>query len=413
MKTLSKPIQRTRRGYALIIVMCSLLVMLLVFASMMYWISSNSQVTARNNQFYMSEAAAEAAIEEVLSQMNYDYVAQCLSNSETYYSTQFLPSLTNEQANWPIKYAFSGTNGGSNQISVHLGVWTTNTVPLGSQYTNLYGLEQDCSISVVATPISNSLSVNFSVPATVCEAIQFAAIPVFQFAIFYNMDLEIAAAQNLVITGPVWSNGGLWSGSTTVTFQNAVSAVGVVSNLAGNPFCSNYTGSGKSTYSMAGQPTSGNDRITMPIGTNNDPTAIEALIDLPPANYALNTSAAFTTNGQIYFANGADLYLTNFSNGTNWGSLMIKGTNMILYYQDVANANVAPLYQYLIPLQYDSYQITNLSGGIPPQFGTNYVSYNMYTNTKNYKIISAGYSFVECSLLRLARRLGGHPGKNG
>jgi hypothetical protein len=47
-------------------------------------------------------------------------------------------------------------------------------------------------------------------------------IPVFQFAIFYNMDLEIAAAQSLNITGPVFSNGGLWSGSTTITFANTV-----------------------------------------------------------------------------------------------------------------------------------------------------------------------------------------------
>ena len=68
----------------MIIIMCFLVVCLLVFASMMYWISSNSSVTARNNQFNMSGAAAEAATEKVLSQMNYDYVAQSLSNSATY-----------------------------------------------------------------------------------------------------------------------------------------------------------------------------------------------------------------------------------------------------------------------------------------------------------------------------------------
>ena len=71
---------------------------------------------------------------------------------------------------------------------------------------------------------------------------------------------------------------------------------------------------------MAGQPTSGNDRITMPIGTNNDPATVEAIINLPPAAYAMGTAAAFTTNGQLYLANEADLYLTNFPNGTNWGS---------------------------------------------------------------------------------------------
>jgi len=146
------------------------------------------------------------------------------------------------------------------------------------------------------------------------------------------MNLEIAAAATLNIAGPVWSNGGLWSGSSTVTFANTVSAVGIATNTANDPFCIGYTGSGKSTYLLAGQPTSGNDHITMPIGTNNNPAAVEAIINLPPPAYAMNSAAAFTTNGQIYLANAADLYLTNFPNGTNWGTLRPNCTNT-LYFQ--------------------------------------------------------------------------------
>ena len=111
--------------------------------------------------------------------------------------------------------SYSGTNGVTNQITVSMGSWTTNTVPLNSQYAGLYGLVQPVTITATATPIGQ----RFNVPATVSESIQFASIPLFQFAIFYNMNLEIAAAQTLNIVGPVWSNGGLWSGSTTVTFQ--------------------------------------------------------------------------------------------------------------------------------------------------------------------------------------------------
>ena len=167
----------------------------------------------------------------------------------------------------------------TNQISVNMGAWTTNTQPLNSQFTGLYGLVQPVTITATATPIGQ----RFNVPATVSESIQFASIPLFQFAIFYNMNLEIAAAQTLNIVGPVWSNGGIWSGSTTVTFKNTVSAVGMATNTANNPFCTGYTGSGKSTYSLAGQPTSGNDHITMPIGTNNNPATVEGIINLPPS----------------------------------------------------------------------------------------------------------------------------------
>ena len=208
-----KPTRQNKSAYILLIVMSFLAASLLIFASVMYWISSNSHVTARNNQFNMSEAGAEAATEKILSQMNYDYVAQNLTNSGAYYGSM-VPGLATDQATWPIKYIYSATNGMTNQISVNMGPWTTNTVPLNSQFTGLYGLEQSCTLTATATPIGQG----FSVPASITESIQFASIPLFQFAIFYNMDLEISAAQTLVISGPVWSNGGLWSGSTTITF---------------------------------------------------------------------------------------------------------------------------------------------------------------------------------------------------
>jgi len=385
MQTLFKAKPRSGQGYALLIILCFLAVCLIVFASMMYWISSNAFVTQRNNQFNMSEAAAEAATEKVLSQMNYDYVAQSLSNNGAYYGSTFIPGLTTDQASWPIQYVYSDTNGVTNQITVTMGAWTTNTQPLNSQFTGLYGLIEPVTITATATPIGQ----RFIVPATISEALQFASIPLFQFAIFYNMNLEIAAAQTLNIVGPVYSNGGIWSGSTTVTFKNTVSAVGIATNTANNPFCANYTGSGKSTYSIAGQPTSGNDHITMPIGTNNNPATVEGIINIPPSAYAMNTASAFTTNGQQYLANAADLYLTNYPNGTNWGTLTPRGTNMILYYQD--SALTTP---YWAQMPYDFYLMTNKSIGI---FATNFVwTDSAHTTNINYmtNIWYAGYSFV-------------------
>jgi hypothetical protein len=387
MQTLSRPIRRNRGGYALIIIMLFLGVCMVVFASIMYWVSSSAYVTARNNQFNMSEAAAEAATEKVLSQMNYDYVAQSLSNSAAYYGSTFIPGQATDQASWPIQYVYSDTNvpANQNQISVYLGSWSTNTVPLNSQYTGLYGLVMDCTITATATPIGQ----RFTVPATISESIQFASIPLFQFAVFYNMDLEIDPGSGMIIKGAVWSNGGIWTGSTVLTNLNTVSAVGIATNTANDPFCigpPQKTGTGKSIYLLAGQPTSGNDRITMPIGTNNDPATIEGLINLPPAPYTMNTAGAFTTNGQLYLANSADLYLTNFPNGTNWGSLTPRGTNMILYYQDGTSS------PYQTQMSYDFYIMTNKTLHI---FFTNWVD-TIHTTNINYvtNIVYAGYSFV-------------------
>ncbi len=410
MQTLSRPLRRNRGGYALIIIMLFLGVCMVVFASIMYWVSSSAYVTARNNQFNMSEAAAEAATEKVLSQMNYDYVAQSLSNSAAYYGSTFIPTTSinqqvnwpiNDQASWPIQYVYSDTNvpANQNQISVYLGSWSTNTVPLNSQYTGLYGLVMDCTITATATPIGQ----RFTVPATISESIQFASIPLFQFAVFYNMDLEIDPGAGMIIQGAVWSNGGIWTGSTVLTLSNRVSAVGIATNTANDPFCigpPQKTGTGKSIYLLAGQPTSGNDRITMPIGTNNDPATVRGIINLPPTAYAMNTAGAFTTNGQQYLANSADLYLTNFPYGTNWGTRrpganMTYYTNMILYYQDAVGAP-----PYLTQIPYDFYLLKTNYGTVATWW-TNYVVTNNFYGqpTSNHfncysNVQYAGYSFL-------------------
>jgi hypothetical protein len=133
---------------------------------------------------------------------------------------------------------------------------------------------------------------------------------------------------------------------------------------------------------MAGQPTSGNAPLTMAfMGTNNDPAAAEALINLPPPNYAMGTAPAYSATGAVYLANDVDLYLTNFPNGTNWGSRIPKGTNMALFYQDAANI------PYLTFVPFDFYLLTNRTAHFI--YFTNTVSPDQLTNT-----IYAGYSFV-------------------
>ena len=96
--------------------------------------------------------------------MNYDYVAQSLSNNPAYYGSK-IPTAT-DQASWPIKYTYRDTNGVANQISVNFGAWTTNTVPLNSQFTGLYGEEMPVTITATATPIGQRMAV----PSTVTES---------------------------------------------------------------------------------------------------------------------------------------------------------------------------------------------------------------------------------------------------
>ncbi len=197
-------------------------------------------------------------------------------------------------------------------------------------------------------------------------------LPIFQFAIFYNMNLEIAAASTLNIRGPVLSNAGLWSGSTTITFSSTVSATGMVTNSANDPFCAGYSGSGRSTYTLPGQPASPAPPLTIyGLNTYTNLIAAKAFLNLPPTNYMLGTFSAFAPTGQIYLANKADLYVTNYPQGTNFGATgsFPLGSPMAVYYGDAKN----PSSNYLTWVTNNFYVVSNVNQGISQIFSTNYV----------------------------------------
>ena len=186
----------------------------------------------------------------------------------------------------------------------------------------------------------------YNVPATVSEVIQFASIPLFQFAIFYNMDLEIDPRR-----GHGHRRFGMvqWRhlvGPPNVSYSAIRLRRSGVINLTGQPirFAAQVdSGTGTSTYKFPSQRRS---PATIESPCRSAPTMIplpsKRLSTCRRTTYPLNTAAAFTTNGQFYFANSADLYLTNFPTGTNWGSLAPQGTNMILFYQDRPTSSFRP-----------------------------------------------------------------------
>jgi hypothetical protein len=145
--------------------------------------------------------------------------------------------------------------------------------------------------------------------------------PIFQFAIFYNLNLEIQPGAPIVISGPVFCNQNIWAASF-FTFSNSVTVAGTInSNNISDPFMTPgaKTGTGNPTFIIP--PITGAGELNLL--TNNDPTNVEALLRLPPSTYALGSAAAYTANGQAYFANQTDLIITNASSG---------GTNISVYW---------------------------------------------------------------------------------
>jgi hypothetical protein len=380
MKTHLPPAQPRLQGFALMTTICLLGICLLAFASILAWSYSNSQLTQQNNQYNMSQNAAEAAMEMVVGHMDRDFIEQSISNTAGAYTT--IP-ITIDQSSWPVQYTFSDTNGNSGQVSVNIGAVSTTIVPANSQYSNLLAQSQQVDVYVTATPSGRS----YNVPATVHESVQFAGIPLFQYAVFYNVNLEVMSGQTLDIWGPVFCNQNIWEGSSITTFHSTVNAVGTNSTGTADPFSADYVGTGASTFSLAGQPVSHSSPVVMPIGTNNQPQTVLAMLQLPPASYAMGTANAYSSNGLAYPANEADLVVTNFYNGTNSGtSALPYGTNFLVYFQDSG----------LAPLPYDYYIITN--NYTHGTFSTNFASTNFLASITNhilnYSIYYAGYTWL-------------------
>ena len=393
MKLPSNLARKKKNAYVLLVTLACLVVILIVLGGTMGWIVSNSTMTARNNQFGSSQYAAEAATEKVLGEMESDWLADVLSTNGSTYAT-FIPT---NMSDWAMQYVYSDTNGVTNQISVNIGQKSATWQPLPAPYSGLKAIVTPVTITATATPTRQ----RYNVPATVSQVFDISSVPIFQFLIFYNMNLEFCAADTLNINGPVFSNAGIWTGATTITFGSTVWAVQTVVNGANDPFVS-YTGSGASTYTIRGQPVAGVNHITMPIaGTNDNPSAVEAILQWPPSTYALGSAAAYTSDGETYMANWADLIISNAASGMVTTNPYPNGTNFFVYYQDpyyqltAYNSNTNNWASAIIWMTNDFYWVSNVTKHAMVSTPTNWVPGATWTSgTNNYAVWYAGYSFL-------------------
>ena len=351
-----------------------LAVTLVTLSSVMWWTASNSKVTRQNELFTTAEAAAEAANETVVATLDRDWTYGQTLQSASIYASLALPV----QTGWPMQFQYSDGSGNNNTIGVAIGS-SVFTNALGAQFANLSGYIKPCTITSTATTVGQL----YAVSASVKQVVNATVIPLFQFAIFYNLNLEIDPGAAMTVRGPVFSNQGLWAGTPNVNFMSSVAAAGWIYNQATDPTNADPWAVGKSDTgtpngNFAFKSIPNEDSLTLPIGTNNTASAVESIINLPPGTLGAPNASAYTTNGQMYLFNQSDLIISNTATGLA-GS---RGTNITIWFQDPANVSTT-----LIPVTNDVYIITNRAS--QSVSATNYVSPGNATN-----VIYAGYSFV-------------------
>ncbi len=261
---------QSRQGFALLLVLVLIGACILVYATAASWTSTNMGLNARNNAYDSTVGAAEAATEMTLGYMARDFFNQSFNPTNLSAYANTIPT-----GGWAAGYQFDNGAGGVNAtwISSSPMVVLTN---VDSQFAGLYGLGYNCAVRGNAQP----LNARYTLAAAVEQDFQLACIPVFQFAIFYSMDLEINPGAPMVVTGKVHSNGNIYSAPpASLEFAQCVEAAGgIFTNRA--PY--DPTGGSATTPIYDVPPLSGVGSMTLPVSTNNTPSVVQQITAPPP-----------------------------------------------------------------------------------------------------------------------------------
>ncbi len=279
MKTTFTTQKSNQIGSALMLTMIMSAIALALLAGAMSWSASNTRLTYRSIQYNQSVAAAEAATEKVVSQINRDFLyggeSLVINNLNTYrQNTAPSPSDSTYWSTW----VFDDANGNTGQTYVQRAPGTSYIV-LDSTYAGLKGFASTYTIASHARDTASPQDVT----GGVLQQLQLASIPIFQFAMYSSGEMEISCGQPFDITGRVHSNGELYvEPDSSLTFESSVTAV-INILFQRDPLDTRSAPAGSVVYVHPDQKVSPVAALTLPIGTTNTPQAIREIIEPPPA----------------------------------------------------------------------------------------------------------------------------------
>ena len=299
MKTRSSFRILRREAYALLMVIVFTGAALVLATGIFQYASTSTNLNHRHNEHQRAIAAAEAATEKVLSKVTSDYrdlgEGYVLAHLDSYRS--MVP--TSSEHTDCGDYLFKNFSGVADRVEV-------NYIPGGSfevssgKYNGLRGTKSKLHITANATAKYSSANP----VGAVNQDIEFLRIPIFQFAIFYNLPLEFNNHPPMIVTGPVHCNTNIYiTPEISTTFNGDVTASGQIYHSK-NPISPESSScSGLVVYNGAHD--SGVGTLNLPIGTNNSPSAVRAVIEVPPV-----LEDPYSSMGRERYYNKADLIIT-------------------------------------------------------------------------------------------------------
>src|SRR5437588_2602669 len=299
---------RSTQGNILLLVLIMLAISLFIASGLFRFSSGNARLNARNNDYYSAVGAAEAATEKVVSQVTADfrnngigYVGQQISNYVT-----MIPSAA-ESPEWR-KFTFMDLSGHTNRLEVDY-LPSSGFVPLAGQYGPLRAFKDRLRILCNVRP-NSSLD---GVVGSVYQDIELTRIPIFQYAVFYNVILEFTPMPAMTMTGPVHCNTNIYCNPYGVlTFNSDVTSSGSIV-MGINPASPTMPALGGATIFNAAHD-SGVSTLNLPIGTNNSPAAVHQVLEVPPGTLPSGSEDPQSSLGQQRYYNKADIIITAANN---------------------------------------------------------------------------------------------------
>lgn len=326
MKIISYSRFAPKKGYVLLMVLILVAASLLSLTGIYMYSRANSNLGQRANDYYSALGAAEAATEKVMAQATLDFknygAGYLMQQLDAYRQT--IPTAS-ESGVW-TNFHFMDLSGRDDRTDVQY-IPSSTFVPLGGTYGQLRAWKDKVRILSNARTLA---SLN-PVVGSVYQDIEFTKIPIFQYAIFYNVTLEFTPQPPMNVYGLVHCNTNIYTNPQgTLTFMNDVTCSGTIYNnaISIGPLSIDLGG----TVNYNGRHDSGVSVMNLPIGTNNTPAAVHQVVEFPPSseNY-------LSTLGQIRYYNLADLVVL-VSNSTvtvtsgRWNSFgSVLASNEVAY----------------------------------------------------------------------------------
>lgn len=182
---------------------------------------THRQVRSQENlmkAFYLAEAGTERMTAQI---------RLFLQNTGAAPTGAQLTAMANNPPHVSGGYSYL-TSGGQNSVTVaYSGNWVSKKLTAGT-YAGLNGNTRTISVGASVRSTSGGTPAT----ATVTQSIEMQLIPVFQFGVFYQNDLEILPGANMTFAGPVHSNANIYLGSqatnTSLTFDSAITSAGSI-----------------------------------------------------------------------------------------------------------------------------------------------------------------------------------------